>query len=152
MDARGWVTQVAQVEDIAGELDGHIKALSSLVDRLMVCQRVMFTRMKSYGFGLTLDHVASLSRPSAARLLSRFVLTYYFSVSSFLRIVSFGIEADTKHRYVSRWLPPKTTNNTSQRSRSLITSAKRGMMIARAAGSGVWRTQGRRSYQRYSLG
>ena len=36
LDRRGWITQVAQVEDIAGELDGHIKALSSLIDRLKV--------------------------------------------------------------------------------------------------------------------
>ena len=152
MDRRGWVTQVAQVEDIAGELDGHIKALSSLVDRLMVRQRAMFLYMKGYGFGLMLDYVTSSSRPSAARSLSRFVLAYHFSVSSVLRIVSFGIEANTEHRQVSRWLPSKTTNNASQRSRSSTTSAKRGTMTARVAGSGAWRTQGRRSYQQYSLG
>ena len=42
-----WITQVAQVEHIAGELDGHIKALSSLVDDLTVRQCV---HVKGHGF------------------------------------------------------------------------------------------------------
>ena len=36
----GGIKQVARIEAIAGELDGHIKALSSVIDRLMVRQRV----------------------------------------------------------------------------------------------------------------
>ena len=78
MDRRGWVTQVAQVEAIAGELDGHIKALSSVIDRLMVRQLV---HVKVYGFGLMLDYVVSLSQPSVARSLSRFVLLHVASSS-----------------------------------------------------------------------
>ena len=58
LDSPGWVTQVAQVEHIAGELDGHIKALSSLVDHLTVRQRA---HVKGYSFGLMLDYVASFS-------------------------------------------------------------------------------------------
>ena len=57
MDRRGWVTQVAQVEAIAGELDGHIKALSSLVTRLMVRRRAMFFHLKGYDFRLMLDYI-----------------------------------------------------------------------------------------------
>ena len=54
----GWIAQVAQVERIAGELEGHIKALSSLVDDLTVRQRA---HVKGYSFGLMLDYVASFS-------------------------------------------------------------------------------------------
>ena len=41
LDGRGWATQLARVEAVAGELDDYIKALSSLVDRLTVSQRVV---------------------------------------------------------------------------------------------------------------
>ena len=72
LNSPGWITKVAQVERIAGELDDHIKALSSLVDDLTVRQRV---HVKGCGFGLMLDYVASFSRPSAPRSLSRFVFS-----------------------------------------------------------------------------
>ena len=72
LDRPGWITQVAQVEAIAGELDGHIAALSSLVNRLMVRQRL---HVNGYRFGLMLDHVASFSQSSVPRSLSRFVLS-----------------------------------------------------------------------------
>ena len=52
LNSPGWITKVAQVERIAGELDDHIKALSSLVDDLTVRQRV---HVKGCGFGLMLD-------------------------------------------------------------------------------------------------
>ena len=76
LNRSGWIAQVAQVEAIAGELDGHIKALATLVDNLMVCQRV---HVKGYDSGLMLDYVASLSQPSEARSLSRFVLSHVTS-------------------------------------------------------------------------
>ena len=73
LDRLGGMKQVARVEAIAGELDGHIAALSSLVDDLTVRQRV---HVKGCGFGLMLDYVASSSQPSAPRSLSRFVLSH----------------------------------------------------------------------------
>ena len=58
LDRPGWIKQVALVERTARELDDHIEALSSLVNRLMVRQQVY---AKGHGFGLMLDYVASSS-------------------------------------------------------------------------------------------
>ena len=57
LDRPGWVTQVAQVEAIAEELNDHIKTLSSLVDRLTVRERATLLHGKSHGFELILEYV-----------------------------------------------------------------------------------------------
>ena len=144
MDRRGWVSQVAQVEAIAGELDGHIKALSSLVTRLMVRRRTVFLHLKGYDFRLILDYIRrQLESALRSQIALEVCSPMLFFVSSFLRLVLFGVEASTERRQVSRWLPPTPiTYNTFQRSRSSTTSVKRGTMTGRAAGSGAWCPQG----------
>ena len=71
LNRQGRFAQVAQIEHIAGKLDGHIIKLSSLVNDLIVRQRV---HMRDWVFELMLDCVASLRQHSIARSLSGYVL------------------------------------------------------------------------------